>query len=540
MNKRVLIILLTLAMCCSGTGCGRKPEEKKSQESAERSEKSSTESSETIPLKEAEVNIDSEYGSLEDVLTAIDTDTGNTIDTIKDNYSALAGSVDSYEKYVDNVESIKAFFTSVETDLNKLFEAYDKYYEAYFKLAMETCADNKELDRAFDDFYDRVYGDAFDDIYDDVYNRVFDDYYDDFYNGIVEEGRDIVAYNTWSDVQSQCYSDYSDAHTKCYIIYTTVRQQVLYEGVKDYDKIMEIAQAEIDERAAEQKRHSEEVDYTVEYEVRDGKAYVTGISGEGNHATINMEYEDCDVVGIDASAFEGSDILSVLCWADIETIGDSAFKDCTGLLEFSVSNETTVIGNHAFENCSSLKDLIIWGNPDIGESAFANCTSLEEVNIGSKTEKVCDHAFDGCSSLESVIVWGNDTQIGKDAFANCPKLTDKPKESGKSVKLEGAGAAEDTATEKTEADPGDGIRPEFQKAMDEYVDFFEEYCGFMKTYSESDNPAKLLSKYNDYMKQYTEAMTALEELEGSDMSKAEQKLYLDTMNTINKMLIDNI
>ena len=563
MRARKIVLILVMFICSTYcVGCGGRStaaESKQEQNKVTSAVENDLKSDETTVPEEPKPNPEGEYGSLEDILAAIESDTEATINKIKEDYSSLEKSIDSYDKYIENTESVKGLFTSINTDLSKLFEAYDKYYEAYIKLAIDTCKDNKELDRALDDFYDRVYGDVFDDIYDDVYNRVFDNYYDSFYNGVVEEGRDSVAYKQWSDVHSQCYSDYSDAHsavyeaysdahTKCYLIYTNARQQLLYEGVKDYDTIMNLVQAELDEKAADKKRYEEQVDYTVEYEVRNGKAYVKGISGEGNHATISIDYEDCDVVGIDASAFEGSNVLSVTCWADIETIGDSAFKDCTGLLEFSVSNKAKVIGNHAFENCSSLKDLYIWGDPDIGESAFANCTSLTEVSIGSKTKKICDHAFEGCSALEKAWIWSHDTQIGKGAFANCPKLEDKPNESGESVKLDPSEIVEESddksAMDSESADSSDstvdGIRPEFQKAMDEYVAFFEEYCEFMKTYKTSSNPAKLLTKYNDYLKQYTESMSALEELEGTDMSKEEQKLYLDTMNDINKMLIDCI
>ena len=43
-----------------------------------------------------------------------------------------------------------------------------------------------------------------------------------------------------------------------------------------------------------------------------------------------------------------------------------------------------------------------------------------------KVTAIGAHAFDGCSNLESVIIWGDDTLVGKDAFANCPKLKGRP------------------------------------------------------------------------------------------------------------------
>ena len=56
----------------------------------------------------------------------------------------------------------------------------------------------------------------------------------------------------------------------------------------------------------------------------------------------------------------------------------------------------------------------------------------------------------------------------------------------------------------------DEIRPEFQKAMDEYMEFFEGYCKFMKNHDASDVSA--LAKYADFLAQYQETMEELEDI----------------------------
>jgi hypothetical protein len=170
------------------------------------------------------------------------------------------------------------------------------------------------------------------------------------------------------------------------------------------------------------------VELTVKYTVlSNGKAEITGFSGDGNHATIDSKIDGHEVVGIAASAFKDCTTLeSVLFWAEIEYIGDYAFAGCTALTSISIPTETTSIGAHAFEGCTNLSSLIIWGSPNIGENAFAGCTSITSVSIDSDTEEIGAHAFDGCANLESVIIWGDDTVVGKDAFANCPKLKDRP------------------------------------------------------------------------------------------------------------------
>ena len=173
---------------------------------------------------------------------------------------------------------------------------------------------------------------------------------------------------------------------------------------------------------------SDKTELIVKYRVLTSKtAEISGFSGDGNHATIDSKIDGYEIVGIGASAFQDCTTLeSVLFWADVKTIGDYAFAGCTSLKEISIPNETTSIGNHAFENCSNLVDLIIWGSPNIGDYAFAGCTSLVDVSISHGTETVGDYAFSGCSNLESVIVWDDNTRFGVNAFADCPKLKDRP------------------------------------------------------------------------------------------------------------------
>ena len=83
-----------------------------------------------------------------------------------------------------------------------------------------------------------------------------------------------------------------------------------------------------------------------------------------------------------------------------------------------------------------------------------------------------------------------------------------------------------------------GIRPEFQKAMDEYVKFFEDYAAFLKKYAESDNMIALMGEYLSYMEQYTEMMEALDKVGEEDLSEEELELYLEAMLKIPTVLLE--
>lgn len=169
----------------------------------------------------------------------------------------------------------------------------------------------------------------------------------------------------------------------------------------------------------------------INYDIIDGKACVTGFSGDGNTAVIKAAYQNIPVSFINAGAFENCTTLkSVSFYADIYEIGEAAFKGCSSLESMSFSSSLMVIKNHAFENCSGLKSMTFYGNTDIGESAFKGCSSLKSAGFNLKSAKIADHAFEDCTSLEKIGILSKDTEIGNSAFANCPKLESAPSETG--------------------------------------------------------------------------------------------------------------
>ena len=81
------------------------------------------------------------------------------------------------------------------------------------------------------------------------------------------------------------------------------------------------------------------------------------------------------------------------------------------------------------------------------------------------------------------------------------------------------------------------IRPEVKEAIDAYEAFIDEYCEFMKKYSESDGTdLSILSDYLTFMSKledYSDKMDAMED----DLTDAEYWYYIEVLNRCNEKML---
>ena len=74
--------------------------------------------------------------------------------------------------------------------------------------------------------------------------------------------------------------------------------------------------------------------------------------------------------------------------------------------------------------------------------------------------------------------------------------------------------------------------------MNEYEVFFDEYIAFMQTYNSSSDTTALMNQYINYMSQFTETMSAMNNVDQSTLSNEEVKLYTETTTRISGKLLN--
>ena len=130
------------------------------------------------------------------------------------------------------------------------------------------------------------------------------------------------------------------------------------------------------------------------------------------------------VTSIGNSAFKGcSGLKSVTIPNSVTSIGNYAFYECSGLTSVIIGNSVTSIGDKAFQDCSGLTSVTIPNSVNsIGDNAFNGCSGLTSVSIPNSVTSIDDYAFYYCSGLTSVIIGNSVTSIGKYAFSGCSGL----------------------------------------------------------------------------------------------------------------------
>ena len=151
--------------------------------------------------------------------------------------------------------------------------------------------------------------------------------------------------------------------------------------------------------------------------------------------TVTYNGETYSVTSIDGKAFYGcTGLKSVTISNSVTSIGGKAFSGCSGLTSFVVENGNTKFDsrngcNAIIETASNTlivgcKNTIIPNNvTTIGERAFRSCTGLTSIEIPNSVTSIGSSAFRECSGLTSIEIPNSVTEIGSYAFNDCTGLT---------------------------------------------------------------------------------------------------------------------
>ena len=144
------------------------------------------------------------------------------------------------------------------------------------------------------------------------------------------------------------------------------------------------------------------------------------------------------VTSIGGTAFEGcTSLTSVTIGENVTSIGGWAFYECFSLTSVTIPNSVTSIGFGAFTDCSSLATVTLTANSveefcksqgnGLLYEAYVTCRryiqidgkDIIEITIPNGVTSIGDYAFYGCSSLTSITIPNSVTSIGNGAFLAC-------------------------------------------------------------------------------------------------------------------------
>ena len=139
------------------------------------------------------------------------------------------------------------------------------------------------------------------------------------------------------------------------------------------------------------------------------------------------------VISIDNYAFYDCSALTSIsisnAYNNVTHIGSRSFQNCTNLTNVTINSGIGDIGEHAFRSCTALAEFAVsdtgmYGTAtSIGERAFQACSALTEFTIPDTVTSIGDYTFYSCSALADVVISSSVTSIGLNALSQCSALS---------------------------------------------------------------------------------------------------------------------
>ena len=118
-----------------------------------------------------------------------------------------------------------------------------------------------------------------------------------------------------------------------------------------------------------------------------------------------------------------TEVINLTIPNSVTSIGDYAFEYCSGLISVTIPHSVTSIGSCAFLNCTGLTSVTIPSSvTSIGGSAFGGCSGLTSVTIPNSVTSIGEYAFYGCSGLTSAEAPAGFFDVPEDDWPHCTKI----------------------------------------------------------------------------------------------------------------------
>ena len=235
MKKKIIALLLALTLVLSATACGAQSatdtitqNDSSTEQTDSTNESSNVQTEETTDANASTEQTENtvEPETLEVLEADVMKDVENSISALQSEMDTLVAEITTFDKYVENVDRMEAFYTKASTDSLQLEICLMEHAVTYAEFIMNS---NNDFDDKYDDLdelYDVVYEDAGDKFYDGIYDGILEDMYDIFYDELLDDAYDSVPYEKWLDARSNEYEWWLDARSDCYEILLDTRSDI--------------------------------------------------------------------------------------------------------------------------------------------------------------------------------------------------------------------------------------------------------------------------------------------------------------------------
>jgi len=122
------------------------------------------------------------------------------------------------------------------------------------------------------------------------------------------------------------------------------------------------------------------------------------------------------MVGQPFSELDHSKIVSIILPAGLNTLGDFALANLTGITQLDLSSGTIrTIGDYAFSNCNLEKIVLPLHLEEIGSFSFFNNQKLRSITIPDSVTKIGEWAFNS-TGLKVLEIGNGVAYVGREAF----------------------------------------------------------------------------------------------------------------------------